>query len=766
MTAHIQLWLLAVVLVTTAACGSKGPQPQVEANRANANKGLRGRSDASFPATRPSRRPVKNGSTIVRGARPQVVSVVSPDGARNELWAAPGDHIAIDKEMPFAYRHDGSSLVNWQRDGDLLRANGKVVAVDLSTVPASQIRSTATAAKKAGAKCAIWRGAPWLSAAQLKAFAQQPIACLGFQFTTGQNNVLHNVADELLPKIVPLAKRIRMLDGGFGKAGVVLLRKFTALRALAIRQQGYDADPMTLETAEALWNTVAALTQLQHLRVGREMKDGALKAGVQKMRQLRRLDLPRVKVGAVLADIVKLPNLVALSATLNTATGNPTSSKMRELSLRLRAPLGTLKGFPNLRILRIDNEIPAGLLRANSKLVVLETGGIGKVKQLPPLPALQILRVTRMHASATIELGPLPIGQMPALHHLELSDTDLRGKRADSLAKSKALKTFICNDCPLETGTLTRLARIKNLRALHFRCSDCPKDAKTLIAINLPKNKPRIQMSKYGAIVPKRPHLTVAAARALRRHGELRELSIPFAVVSSGAVAELGHLTDLTRLNLDYSPITDTDLQQLSRLRNLRQLSLRATRISSVGLAHLAPLVDLRRVDLTANAVDDGSLKTIQQWKKLRWLSLEATLLTGKGMRALQTLSHLRALILAHATVAPGAIARERLPAKLQYLDASAIHLTTADVVAISKLRKLEHLWGIDSNIGTAALRTLASAPRLRTLIIPLNPIRDRDVPLLTRLSHLTRLDVKVLSLSSAKRTAVETALPHVELRI
>ena len=81
-------------------------------------------------------------------------------------------------------------------------------------------------------------------------------------------------------------------------------------------------------------------------------------------------------------------------------------------------------------------------------------------------------------------------------------------------------------------------------------------------------------------------------------------------------------MSNLKKLNLDYTPMSDAGLAHLSGLTNLEELWLNSTDITDAGLAHLKKLSKLKLLDLyhtlvTPKGLDD--LKTSLPGCKMVW---------------------------------------------------------------------------------------------------------------------------------------------------
>jgi hypothetical protein len=83
--------------------------------------------------------------------------------------------------------------------------------------------------------------------------------------------------------------------------------------------------------------------------------------------------------------------------------------------------------------------------------------------------------------------------------------------------------------------------------------------------------------------------------------------------LNSGNFMYIGHLTNLKRLFLSHTSISDSELVHLGKLRQLRVLYLSETPVTDDGLKHLKELTFLRAISLSKTKVTDNGLKELQR---------------------------------------------------------------------------------------------------------------------------------------------------------
>ena len=90
--------------------------------------------------------------------------------------------------------------------------------------------------------------------------------------------------------------------------------------------------------------------------------------------------------------------------------------------------------------------------------------------------------------------------------------------------------------------------------------------------------------------------------------------------------------SNLVRLDLGGSAITDTGLVQIAELKNLKRLDLNRTAITDAGVAKLAALQGLEYLNLYGTKVTDASLEPLKQISSLRKVYLWQTAVTTNAL--------------------------------------------------------------------------------------------------------------------------------------
>jgi len=118
--------------------------------------------------------------------------------------------------------------------------------------------------------------------------------------------------------------------------------------------------------------------------------------------------------------------------------------------------------------------------------------------------------------------------------------------------------------------------------------------------------------------------------------------SLPKLVIRSVLGSE--YVYSVTQINLNRTPVSDRDVQALSRLGALERLNLSQTGISDSALTTLPRLDGLEEVNVEGTAVSDDGMKHLSQCQQLRYLWLRGTQLSDNSVQFIIQLRDLKKL--------------------------------------------------------------------------------------------------------------------------
>lgn len=121
-------------------------------------------------------------------------------------------------------------------------------------------------------------------------------------------------------------------------------------------------------------------------------------------------------------------------------------------------------------------------------------------------------------------------------------------------------------------------------------------------------------------------------------------------------LAKLAVLTQLHRISLGGTGITDDGLRHLPKLSQLRHIGLNATSTGDTGLEALSTMPQLESLHVRGTKVTDDGLKYIGKLVNLKRLELGATAITDEGLKNLAPLKHIVAIWLDDTKITGGGL--------------------------------------------------------------------------------------------------------------
>jgi len=232
---------------------------------------------------------------------------------------------------------------------------------------------------------------------------------------------------------------------------------------------------------------------------------------------------------------------------------------------------------------------------------------------------------------------------------------------------------------------------------------------------------------------------------SLQRFSNLTRLKLTGSTVSEEAVKELGALTALTDLNMSFAKVSDANLDGLGRLTNLRVLDLQVANIDDSAMRQVGMLGQLTSLNLAGVPLSDKGVAELGKLKNLTRLSLggTASAITDVGVAALAPLGKLQQLSLAFTQVT-GAIGPVLGGfSDLENLSLSHTQFDSAAMEHLAGLRRLKSLDLTDTKMDDAGLRHLAACKSLQSLSLRNTPITNEGLQALESLPELKKLDIR-----------------------
>jgi len=373
--------------------------------------------------------------------------------------------------------------------------------------------------------------------------------------------------------------------------------------------------------------------------------------------------------------------------------------------------LGKLTGFKDLKTLDISGlTLPPNRLGFVVGLRQLEHLGLHKLhivdddlQQLGKLPDLKVISLSN---TAVTGEGLRFLKECHALRILDLSwtaisDTALRRLSREDLP---LLDVLMLDGCKVAAPTIAALR--KAFPSAKIIKSDTSLDSAQSL---LPPNQSDVQVIRLHRCACELLHSTgvvklngidntlVGATLLLHakpacgnwlfselalvkglKHLDLENCSLP-----AGALEHLRECSDLERIRLAGSSVSDADLRHLIGLRHLGWIDLRKTEVTDAAMAHLSRLATLEEVQLDYTNATDRCIRALAALPRLRILGLQACRISDEGAAQLAGLSTLEVLALDGTQVTDqGVGSLAKLP-RLSWLSLDLCNVTDIGVMAL-----------------------------------------------------------------------------------
>jgi Leucine-rich repeat (LRR) protein len=527
----------------------------------------------------------------------------------------------------------------------------------------------------------------------------------------------------------------------------------------------YD-QPVSL--VEATMNLFAGSPELETLVLSRPVQtyipfDDAVVKAIQPLPKLKDIRFRQTRVaGAALASF-PLKNLdLNYDRTFNDA-GMASLKGMTGLTrLYLRGTSITSAGLKNLADLTNLTELDladtgitdaglsalAGLTklrRLNLQASSVTDAGLDAVRGMTDLEELSLYR-TKVTNAGLAKLANLK----------QLRSVDLRYSRATASGVHELLASLPKCDVQLQNSAIGEAKRAASAESVAGK-------GEAAIAAWLRSIGGTVQMrdGRVTGVSMKSSSITDREAAIFAKLPQLEELSLRNTEISEVGVAHLSAVVSLRKLDLGYTLISDTALEQLKPLVNLETLSLTNTQVEGPGLAALAGLTRLRELNIESTPVKNEGLQHIARLTGLERLSIQYTDVTDRGMPALAMLKNLKRLNLAGDDIRDTGLKSLAGIDQMEDLDLSFCRFTENGLKALAGLVNLKRLGLNQTATNDDALEPVSKFTRLEALSLEYTSVGDAGFAKLTGLplvelhldhTNLTDASVKALGALSKLR--------------
>ncbi len=188
--------------------------------------------------------------------------------------------------------------------------------------------------------------------------------------------------------------------------------------------------------------------------------------------------------------------------------------------------------------------------------------------------------------------------------------------------------------------------------------------------------------------------------------------------ISDAGLAEIARLTELTKLDMEFSTITDAGMPALSALKKLTGLTVRGTNVTTAGLAALKglPLTSISMASFT-----DGLPEIATLFPKVIRLALprEVSPTADDWKKIASAMPRTQKLGINSRKFGDSSCEGLQVLEELEEIDLTYGALTDAGIVHLSGLKKLRWLSVTGARLTDASLETFVDMKKLKTLFLP-----------------------------------------------
>lgn len=214
-------------------------------------------------------------------------------------------------------------------------------------------------------------------------------------------------------------------------------------------------------------------------------------------------------------------------------------------------------------------------------------------------------------------------------------------------------------------------------------------------------------------------HITDGGLGHLRELTNLDRLWVYATPISNEGLIHIRQLKNLTSLNVGYTKVTEEGLDQILELENLTFLHIGGSKITDAGVARLKQLKALRYLDINGNPITDAGLAHLKELPQLMWMNLSATEITDVGLIHLKEMKKLT---------------------RLEFRKNKG--LTDAGLIHLGEMNQLTGLFLEELNITDAGLISLKGLKNLTVLSLAGTPITDAGLAHLNSVRSLDDLNL------------------------
>ena len=244
----------------------------------------------------------------------------------------------------------------------------------------------------------------------------------------------------------------------------------------------------------------------------------------------------------------------------------------------------------------------------------------------------------------------------------------------------------------------------------------------------------------------------------------LRSLDLGKTQVSDAGMVHVGKLTQLTRLFLHATNVSDAGMVHVGKLTQLTILFLYATQVSDAGMAHVSKLTQLASLDLGETQVSDAGMVHVSKLTQLEDLNLVGTQVSDAGMAHVDKLTQLRSLNLVGTQVSDAGMVHVSKLTQLASLDLGETQVSDAGIAHVSKLKQLASLNLLGTQVSDAGMVHVSKLTQLASLNLGKTQVSDAGMAHVDKLTQLNNLILSESQVSNMMRNKLRRS--HNGIRI
>lgn len=235
--------------------------------------------------------------------------------------------------------------------------------------------------------------------------------------------------------------------------------------------------------------------------------------------------------------------------------------------------------------------------------------------------------------------------------------------------------------------------------------------------------------------------LNDSALRYVAKIKTLKTLMFNEEPITDRGVEFLAVAPSIEALVFDGALVTDKSAGSFCRMRNLNSLTLMNTRFTDAGVDALKD-TNIRSLNIGSTLVTDACLDSVAQMKHLEHLRIGRTKITGKGLLKLTKLplNVLTINELSGVTDDTIELIAQNYPGMYE-LNMDGVSLGTKGWSNLAKLKELEHLSIMGTNVDDATFTPISTLPRLTSITVAGTAISDKSFARLANMPNLKTVE-------------------------